>query len=110
MPIKPKNIGSPKSASKGDLEDLREDLQGDMQNMEDRLVQEMEAIVEASEQRIEKQMQASEKRMLHHFDASVEYIHQDVARANDAEISLHADKLKEHEIDIKTIKHHIGIA
>ena len=117
MVAKKKNIGSSKPATKGDLEDLREDLQADLVNAleasENRLHKEFKSeisdAVNGSEARLRKEMRAMEARILHHFDASVEYIHQDVARANDAEISLIKDHVKANTADIKQIKAHVGI-
>jgi hypothetical protein len=44
MVIRKKNIGSAKPATKGDLEELREDLQADMANMEDRIDKKLAAM------------------------------------------------------------------
>jgi len=89
MNVKKENIGSEEPATKGDLEELREDLQRDTIGSEDRLIA---------------QIRDSEARVLDEFKAVAENIHKDVAGVNADEISLIQNKQDRHEVRIEKLE------
>ncbi len=104
MVAKKKHINSPEPATKGDLEDLREDLQADIFKVTDRIDTRMEGM----EQSIDTKMEQWKDEIVRHFDVVAENIHQDVAGANRDEISMIKDKVQHHDADIAILKQKIS--
>lgn len=99
MAIKEQNIGSTEPATKGDIEQAREDIHLDIENA-----------VQASEKRVLQGVHQSKEEIIHEFRAAIETIHRDLAGANKDEISLIKDKQKDHTKRIDRLEQQAGLA
>ncbi len=108
-------IGSKETATKGDLEDLREDLQVDMHHMEERLIENIQGVKEelteniqsVREELLEKiksTAQETVKEIKYYFDAVVEHMKLDVGGAYHDELVNVKDHQEDHEERIKALE------
>lgn len=99
MPVKKQNIGSRKAATKGDIEQAREDLHLDI-----------ERAVQASEKRINQEAEERKNEIIHEFKAAIETIRADLVGANKDEISVIKDTQRVHTKRIIRLEHRTGLA
>lgn len=110
MPVKKQNIGSSQPATKGDIEQVREDVHLDV-----------ELAVQASEKRVNahtdqkiaearQEISQSKEEILHEFRAAVELIRSDLAGANKDEISLIKDQQRNHTKRITRLEQRTSLA
>lgn len=107
MEMNPENIGSTEPATRGDIEELREDLQADLQELETRLtvqaadaVTDLKAMIAASEKHLGQKLDD----ILEHIDAAVEARDIELGAAKKEAVQLHGEQIESLRDDVKQLQ------